>query len=389
MVKKFTTSIILWYNIIMKKDIVIDPFEEYIKQSEPSKKHKAYMWTTAIGLQQVDGLKVSDYLLDLAKRNIEDEITIDEVQTLIESYYKESQKYDANQTKEADEVSARISKILSEKAFNFSANELIIIHSRLFRGIYKHAGKIRDYNITKKEWVLDGDTVIYGNYYDLKQNLEYDLNQEKQYDYSNRTTNEIISHLARFVSDLWQIHPFGEGNTRTIAVFFIKYLNKLGYNVTNNLFAENSWYFRNSLVRANYNNAEKGINETTKYLESFLKNLLLNENNELKNRHLHIQYEQNQDIETKNQDIENKNQDIEHKKLDVYKLKNAKLNKNTIENIKKLYDKYHNVAFFGRKQIMECINIYPSNASSLIVKLLELNIIEKVKGHGKGKYRFR
>ena len=273
----------------MKKD----PFKEYLIQKEPDTIHKTQIWKTAIGLQQVDGLEVSDYLLDLAKRNIENEITIDEVQSLIDSYYKESQEEDNSRNQEADKTSSRISKILSENSFNFSVNELIIIHSRLFKGLYKHAGKIRDYNISKKEWVLDGDTVIYGNYYDLKSTLEYDLNKEKEFVYSNKTTNETIEHLARFVSDLWQIHPFGEGNTRTIAVFFIKYLKRLGYNVTNDMFDENSWYFRNSLVRANYNNIEKGVFETTKYLELFLRNTLLNENHELNNRYLHIKFNNN------------------------------------------------------------------------------------------------
>ena len=156
------------------------------------------------------------------------------------------------------------------------------------KGIYKHAGKIRDYNITKKEWVLDGATVIYGSASELRATLEYDFSQEKNFSYKYLSMDEIIHHLAVFISNLWQIHIFGEGNTRTTAVFFIKYLRILGFSATNDIFAENAWYFRNALVRANYTNLQKGIHETTEYLEVFLRNLLLNEKNELHNRNLHI-----------------------------------------------------------------------------------------------------
>ena len=156
------------------------------------------------------------------------------------------------------------------------------------KGIYKHAGKIRDYNITKKEWVLDGATVIYGSASELRATLEYDFSQEKKVSYKYLSMDEIIHHLAVFISNLWQIHIFGEGNTRTTAVFFIKYLRILGFSATNDIFAENAWYFRNALVRANYTNLQKGIHETTEYLEVFLRNLLLNEKNELHTRNLHI-----------------------------------------------------------------------------------------------------
>ncbi|MCI8283861.1 MAG: hypothetical protein HFE90_01130 [Firmicutes bacterium] len=177
---------------------------------------------------------------------------------------------------------------MSENAFSFSPNTYISIHRELFRGIYRHAGKIREYNITKKEWVLDGETVIYGSASDLRATLEYDLSREKSFSYKGLSMDEIIRHLALFVSGLWQIHIFEEGNTRTTAVFFIKYLKTLGFSAENDIFAENAWYFRNALVRANYADLPKGIYETTEYLELFLKNLLLDEKNELKNRNLHV-----------------------------------------------------------------------------------------------------
>ncbi len=266
-----------------------DIFEEYLREKEPQKKEKGYAWHTAIGLQAVDGLSTSDYLIETAKKNIDGAITFEEANDLIHSYYKENIVHTGtDRTEEADKVSVRIAQLLSEKSFVFSPAQYISIHSQLFKGIYKHAGKIRDYNITKNEWVLDGDTVMYGGALDLRATLEYDFSVEKEFSYKNLSMNEIIKHLAVFVSRLWQIHIFSEGNTRATAVFFIKYLRTLGFDVTNDIFAENAWYFRNALVRANYTNLKKGVHETTEYLELFLRNLLLDENNPLKSRDMHI-----------------------------------------------------------------------------------------------------
>lgn len=266
-------------------------FEEYIRNSEPAKKEKTYAWTTAIGLQQVDGLTPSKYLFETAKRNIDGEISVAEATSIIDSYYESKTDRSGNdneRTEEADKVSSRIAQILSEKSFNFSPSYLIALHGRLFSGIFKFAGKIRDYDISKKEWVLDGDSVMYGAAFELKAALDYDFEQERHFSYKNLTLEETVKHITFFVSRLWQIHAFGEGNTRTTAVFTIKYLRSLGFNADNELFAENSWYFRNALVRANYNNLQKGIHENPEFLEKFFRNLLLGEHNELKNRFLHI-----------------------------------------------------------------------------------------------------
>lgn len=274
-------------------------FEEYSKEREPTKYYKTYAWKTAIGLQEVDGLEPSEYLIKTAEQSINGDISFDDAHKLISTYYKENKSH-TERTEEADKVSVRIAQIISENSFVFSPVELITIHKRLFEGIYSHAGTIRDYNISKQEWVLDGDTVIYGNAYNLRETLDYDLCLEKSFNYAGLSTEAIIKHIARFISNLWQIHIFGEGNTRTTAVFLIKYLSKLGFNVTNDIFAENSWYFRNALVRANYNNRAKNITETTYYLELFLRNLLLGEANILSNREMHIGYkevaEEKQDI---------------------------------------------------------------------------------------------
>ncbi len=271
-------------------DIKKDPFEEYIKNLPPTKKELGQAWSAAIGLQDVDGLKPSEYLYETAKKNIDGEISVDEAGDLINSYYESKKERSETEmrTEEADKVSTRIAKILSEKAFTFSQAQYLSIHRELFRGIYSHAGKMRDYNITKKEWVFDGDTVSYGGALDLRETLDYDFSQEREFRYKGLTMDETIHHLAVFISRLWQIHVFGEGNTRTTAVFFIKYLRTLGFEAENDLFAEHSWYFRNALVRANYNNIKNGVYETTEFLEKFLRNLLLDEKNELHNREMHI-----------------------------------------------------------------------------------------------------
>ena len=275
------------------KDIKKDPFGEYIRNLPPTRKELGQAWSTAIGLQDVDGLKPSEYLYETARKSIDGEISVDEAGNLINSYYesKDGRLAAETRTEEADKVSARIAKLLSEKAFIFSPTQYISIHRELFNGIYSHAGKIRDYNITKKEWVLDGDTVSYGGAIDLRETLDYDFSQERDFKFNGLTMDETIHHLAVFISRLWQIHAFGEGNTRTTAVFFIKYLRMLGFDAENDMFAENSWYFRNALVRANYTNIKEGIYETTEFLEKFLRNLLLGEKHELHNREMHIRGE--------------------------------------------------------------------------------------------------
>ena len=338
-----------------------------------------------------------EYLIDTAIQNIEGKITMKEAQSLIDSYYEERPVHlsDDERTEEADKVSSRIAEILSETAFTFSPNEYISIHRKLFQGIYKHAGKIRDYNITKKEWVLDGATVMYGSAFELRATLEYDFSQEKDFSYKGLSMDGIIHHLAVFVSRLWQIHIFGEGNTRTTAVFFIKYLRTLGFSATNDIFAENAWYFRNALVRANYTNLQKGIHETTEYLETFLRNLLLNEKNELHNRDLHIGETLNKekvDIRVAKVDIQDKKVDIQNKKVDILSVlaeRGGSFSIKTTVHIHRLFDKYGFDGVFGRSAVMEILELKESGASKLLSNLMQADIIEPVSGHGKGKYKFK
>ena len=264
---------------------------EYIKQGESNKIEKTKIWETAIGLQEVDGLKPSKYLVETAKEHIEGNVDINEVKYRINQYYETldiRKDFEKEKTEEADKVAVRIAEILSENAFSFSITELINIHRRLFADIFAGAGTFRDYNFTKKEWVLNGDTVIYSSFETIKETLEYDLEQEKNFSYKDLSLDESIKHLCRFTSNIWQIHPFCEGNTRTTAVFVIKYLRTFGFNINNDVFAENSWYFRNSLVRANYKNFERNVFEDMTFLERFFYNLLTDSNYELKNRYIHI-----------------------------------------------------------------------------------------------------
>ena len=277
----------------MNKDNINEfaSFDEYLRQGEPSQKESAENWKTAIGLQAVDGLQPSAYLIDVAKRNIEGEITLDETRKLIDSYYqsKTVRTPKDEDEEEADKVSANITKILASKTFAFNTNGYVSLHRRIFEGVFKHSGEIRQYDISKKEWVLEGDSVNYLNWEDLRRALDWDIEQEKNFSYKGLTDDEKIEHIAKFISGIWQIHAFREGNTRTTAIFTIQYLRSLGYEVNNEMFAKHSWYFRNALVRANYRNINKDIEYSPIYLVRFFRNLLLKDGWVLKNRYLHIQ----------------------------------------------------------------------------------------------------
>lgn len=266
-----------------------DDLSEYLRAKEPAKAERAGIWRAAIGLQKVDGLTPSAYLVETARRNIEGEITIADAGKIIGEYYKSKtvrEEAAKTRTDEADIVSQRIAAVLAEPTFSFSPASYISIHRKLFVGIYRHAGTIRDYNITKSEWVLKRDTVRYESADVIVATLEYEFERERKFNYKGLSPHETIAHFSRFIADIWQIHAFGEGNTRTTAIFAIKYLLTLGYVVANDIFSDNSYYFRNALVRANYTNIPKGVHPTLAYLERFFANLLLGANNELKSRYL-------------------------------------------------------------------------------------------------------
>lgn len=265
--------------------------ENYIIENETQDKvKKQEYWNTGIGLNKVDNLEPSKYLLDLSEKNINGKLKYYEVENLLKKYYETKDTNDANiqKEKECDLVSLRIAELLEDKSFGFSHITLKNIHRYLFEDIYSFAGVYREYNITKKEDILNGDTVKYVNYQDIESYFEHDFKEEKEFDYSKLNQEELIEHIAKFTSNIWQVHAFGEGNTRVTAVFIEKYLNSMGFNINNEMFKEHSLYFRNALVRSNYGNIPKGVYPTFEYLIAFFENLLLGKNNELKNRELYV-----------------------------------------------------------------------------------------------------
>ena len=264
-------------------------FDSYYQSKAASQRERAENWAVAIGLQKVDGLVPSDHLISIAKRHIEGEISGMEATCLVDRYYETKTGHDMpDGVKEADRVSARINEVIEEEGFNFSPTYFIALHGLIFEGVFPHAGFIREINIRKREWVLRGDSVTYGHAPVIEKTLEYDFDRERDYSYSRRSKKEIVSHFARFIAGIWQIHPFREGNTRATAVFAIKYLKSMRIKATNDIFAENSWFFRNALVRANYENPLAGVSRDFEPLERFFRCLILGETHELKSRYLLI-----------------------------------------------------------------------------------------------------
>ena len=349
--------------------------EEYIRQGEPERIEKSEAWQTAIGLQAVDGLNTSAYLLDTAKEHIEGKISIGEAQKRIQTYYEErTERLEMqDETKEADIVSARIAMLLGERTFQFSPAEWLNIHRRLFEGVFDHAGQIRNYNITKKEWILKGDTVIYASCNSIKDTLDYDFQTEKQFSYEGLTLVESIKHLAKFACDIWQIHPFCEGNTRATAVFMIKYLKTFGLEVSNDVFAEHSWYFRNALVRANYNDLKNGIHATTKYLEMFFSNLLMGTKYELKNRYMHVDFVPDTVAQDSQCAIE-----------EVSKGKNCPLNcpLDELEILKMMKEN----PFITQKEMAEKLGKSERTIKSKVATLREKGYIQRLNGKRNGKW---
>jgi len=247
-------------------------------------------WLAAFGLQAVDNLKPSDYVVKLSEEHIADKMSIYQVENTIEEYYrqKENNSDTKNRQNEADIVSARIVKILSNKSFSLNENTLKNIHKILFKDFTNcDPGKYRKVDIIKPEWVLDNDTVQYAHFENIEDEIALSLNKEE-------LVKDIeISHIADFISRIWQTHPFLEGNTRTIAVFAIQYLRNLGYNIDNSYFENNAKFFRNAFVRANYRNAVLGITKENKFLLRFFENILQSKNHKLQNRELHIHWKFN------------------------------------------------------------------------------------------------
>ncbi len=264
-------------------------FDKYYEAPEPGRRERAYAWATAIGLQDVDGLKPSKYLLATAKRHIEGEISQEDARRLVDEYYETKEGHDLpDDVQEADKVSARMISVINSPGFRLSPEYYIGLHKRIFDGVFPHAGNVREVELSKREWVLNGDTVQYTPSCVIGDSLEYDFDREKKFKYKGLSEDRFVEHFTSFISGVWQIHPFREGNTRTVAVFAIKYLRSKGFDVTNDLFAGKSFYFRNALVRANYENQKLNVEKTQLPLEEFFKVLLYGYEIELHNRFLKI-----------------------------------------------------------------------------------------------------
>ena len=261
-------------------------------EDEKSPVIKQLYWNIAFGLQDVDGLKPSRYMVELSQEHINGKKTYYQVQEEITSYYKKnSDNHLDDDEEEADEVATAIYEILNNKSFRFDYLTLKNYHQRLFYCLDNkkyNPGVFRLYNITKDEPILNGDTVNYQSYDMIEETLQYDFQEEKTQDYFDMNETQLINRICEFTSRIWQVHPFQEGNTRIIAIFIQKYLISMGFKVNNELFKDNSKYFRNALVRANYTNYSKGIKADNKYLMMFFENLLLGKDNKLDNEDLKI-----------------------------------------------------------------------------------------------------
>ena len=354
----------------------MEDYSEYLIQGEPNQHDRVRNWMAAIGLQDVDGLTPSNYMLEAVRRNIEGEISIDEVGRLVDEYYKtqEGMKQEAR-TLEADKVAVRIAKLLSHQTFGLGSNYLALIHRTLFEGIYKFAGTYRDYNISKKELVLRGESVRYEHAPLIVPTLKYEFEQEEKFSYKNLTMEEMVMHISRFVANVWQVHPFGEGNTRTTAVFTIQYLRYLGFKVTNEVFADYSKYFRNALVRANYSNIQYGIKETTEYLERFFRNLLMGEKNELKSRYMIIGTSWNEKESTQENILSTQENIISTQEIP------ANTQQTTAERIIEEIRKH---PFTTREQLAEVIGITPDGIKKQLDKLKKAGKIRHVGATKKG-----
>lgn len=340
-------------------------FDEYKKLGEPDKLEKSEIWKTAIGLQEVDGLQTSEYLHKTAKSNIDGDLTFRQVHENLASYYKTSavRQDIENRTEEADKVSAKIAEILSEKAFVMSPAQYLNIHKRIFEG-FKYGGKVRTYNITKDEWVLNGETIYYASANSIMDTLKYDFDEEKSFDYRTLNTRQTIYHIADFLSGIWQIHPFGEGNTRATAVFAIKYLRTFGFDVENDMFANHSWYFRNALVRANYTNLTQNIYPDKSYLYNFFENLLCKESHSLQNRQmLLVKNNESDQLNDQNDQLNDQSDQL-----------NDQLNQVLIDIISLIKDNPK----ITMKELGEQLNVSPKTISRRITQLKSMKKIERI-----------
>ena len=268
----------------------LEDFGEYLNQGNPDIKEKAYVWAAALGLQATDGLRTSYEMRRTARQYIEGRLTIDEVRQHINEYYKSNPPAttDKEKEQEADKVACNIADVLFNKQLDFSTDGYLNLHRQIFDGVYDHAGQLRATDIVKSEWVLEKDTVFYLHWEELRLALDSNFQFERNLHYDELNKEELLEWIAFFTAGIWHIHPFNEGNTRTIAVFSILLLRPLGYDIHTDVFADHSWYFRNAMVRANYMNELKHIHVNPDFLIRFYRNWMFGDQWDLRNRYLAI-----------------------------------------------------------------------------------------------------
>lgn len=268
----------------------LEDFAEYLNQGNPDIKEKAYVWAAALGLQATDGLRTSYEMRQTARQHIEGQITIDEARQHINEYYKSNPPAttDKEKEQEADKVACNIADVLFNKRLDFSTDGYLNLHRQIFDGVYDHAGQLRASDIVKSEWVLEKDTVFYLHWEELRMALDSNFQFERNLHYDELRGEELLEWIAFFTAGIWHIHPFNEGNTRTIAVFSILLLRPLGFDIHTDVFADHSWYFRNAMVRANYMNELKHVHVNPDFLIRFYRNWMFGDQWDLRNRYLAI-----------------------------------------------------------------------------------------------------
>ena len=255
----------------------LDAFPYETSTRLAGKAMRRHYWATAIGLQAVDGLEVSPYLRELAQSYEQGRCTLQETGELIRAYHT-AEGSDRQATAEADLVSQRIAEMLEAGSFAFTPDMLLLVHRTLFQDMDEEAyrpGQYKTERLVKQEDSLNGDSVLYADPTMIQASLDYLFREESRESYGTSLSETDVARLAKFVSLLWQVHPFVEGNIRTVAVFSELYLGSLGFTVGNEPFQKHACYYRDALVRANYRNNEAGILPERGPLEAFYGNLLL------------------------------------------------------------------------------------------------------------------
>lgn len=256
--------------------------EYKVKEYNYTPEEKQLYWNIGTGLQAVDNLNPSAYLRELIAKNVKGEIDLDAVDAALQEYHQSTECKDS-QEKEADFVSTRITRYLQEFEFTLHPLALKQIHGYLFEGFPEvDPGEYRTENFSKAEAILNGFSVRYEDYKNVSNFLDYDIQKERKKSYCGKTKEEMAEDISSFISGIWQIHPFREGNTKTVAVFAIMYLKSLGFQIENQPFETNCKYFRDALVRANFSDVKNNIARDSVPLRHFFENVMYDENYNLK-----------------------------------------------------------------------------------------------------------